>query len=1118
MKKRLTALLLVIVMVIGIMPVGVFAGSVDDFFAGLPLTVKNSSGDSAWKTAEYDGDDVLVSGIYGASSGTSTIELTAEEDMSLSFSYKVSSEAGYAIFTATLGAEELVKKSGNLEWASFECEMDKGDVLVLKYKKNYAISKFDDCVYIKNLKTAPAVTVTFRALNGTPETATQKLYGGKGTLRANTFKYSSHVFDGWLRAADATIYEDEEYVTGFDSDVVLDAMWADAWNVTFKNGSDEYIVPVRKGETVDESELPAAPSKKGYNFAGWVSGDKKFDASEPVTADCVYTSTWTPITYTVVFKPIADSKVTDIKGEMDSVAAVYDEELTLPENAFVRDGYDFDKWQMLYSGKYNDGAKVRNLTDEDGKEVVFYATWVGKQVTVTLNCNYDGAPDPSVRTSTVGASYNSAIGISDPVRDGYKFLGWFFAPEDGEKVELFDTIKSDAPITLYAHWAETVNVTLDYNGGKTTYPTEYKKEVAVIKGEALGEYEMTKLKPSAPKNGYIFDGWYTKAEEGEKYEGTPITEDTTFYAHYRLPRQLIVFDANGGEGEMPADLYIESNVAIKLPKNTFVREGYDFIKWSTSKSSSYATSYKDEESIKTSVSSYSDGKKFYIYAIWEKNIFGYALDDINEALGDNIIREPVTLPTEGENGGKAYSISYNADGNKYFDGTNKITLPADKNESMKLTVTITSGEAVYTKTYDLILLSPAGVEDEKVLAQAYELLKPGKWQNKILETEFGKDKNFCKVVENYLAENGVSGITASIDKAYTNFDKTASIDENGNISFYFSDDMKTSGPYVSYMDVTLALGGLTKTVELDAHIDWDLDRVKSVLEDELAKLTLPAEADNTLTLPQEFVSKEWSKLEWSSDDESLVIGEADSETGDYTVTVTPGKSDKEVTLTVTATIKNERSYEALYNTDDSGNRTTPRVTASRQFTLKIKGTESGSEDPGKPEEPKKADYTKVKEAIASIPENYEKLYTKESAAEVTKAVEAVVYDLPASEQAKVDAFAEAILKAVAGLEKLKEDDGKKEEKDKELEWIKKSLFAYAIETMPCSVNLYNGNTRFMKLSYVRGDKVDTTKLPAPEREGYNFIGWYKDSALTKPAGTLKLSGNIKLYAKFEIAE
>ena len=137
---------------------------------------------------------------------------------------------------------------------------------------------------------------------------------------------------------------------------------------------------------------------------------------------------------------------------------------------------------------------------------------------------------------------------------------------------------------------------------------------------------------------------------------------------------------------------------------------------------------------------------------------------------------------------------------------------------------------------------------------------------------------------------------------------------------------------------------------------------------------------------------------------------------------------------------------------------------------------------------------------------------------MTKAVEAVVYDLPAAEQAKVDAFAEAILKAVAGLEKIKEDDGKDDEYNKELEWIKKSLFAYAIDTMPCSVNLYNGDTRFMKLSYVRGDKVDTTKLPAPEREGYDFIGWYKDSELTKPAGTIKLRGNIKLYAKFEISE
>ncbi|MBR2546782.1 MAG: hypothetical protein IKF07_01120, partial [Eubacterium sp.] len=63
-----------------------------------------------------------------------------------------------------------------------------------------------------------------------------------------------------------------------------------------------------------------------------------------------------------------------------------------------------------------------------------------------------------------------------------------------------------------------------------------------------------------------------------------------------------------------------------------------------------------------------------------------------------------------------------------------------------------------------------------------------------------------------------------------------------------------------------------------------------------------------------------------------------------------------------------------------------------------------------------ADYTAVDAAIATIPADLS-IYTDESVAAVTSAVNAVVRNKPASEQAAVDAMAQAIVDAVAGLVK-----------------------------------------------------------------------------------------------------
>lgn len=212
MKKRLLSMVLTVIMLVSLIPTSVFAAkkSVDDYFDGLPIAADPGAGTTAWKVSTKDGEEVLMSGNAGKNYSSSTLTLTFTEDTHLSFEYKVSSEAKYDKCTITLGSTTLVDgESGDKNWKGLELDAKRGDKLTVRYEKDSSGNKFDDCVYLRNFSAGEALVVTFHANNGTEDTATQKIFGGKGTLKANTFTCEGKIFAGWATSADgAVVYED----------------------------------------------------------------------------------------------------------------------------------------------------------------------------------------------------------------------------------------------------------------------------------------------------------------------------------------------------------------------------------------------------------------------------------------------------------------------------------------------------------------------------------------------------------------------------------------------------------------------------------------------------------------------------------------------------------------------------------------------------------------------------------------------------------------------------------------------------------------------------------------------------------------------------------------------
>ena len=611
--------------------------TLDSYFEGLPVIAETEPGSPSstkkWKVTTLGSDTVLMSGNKGKSSSTSTLQLTFTGDTHMTFEYKVSSEKNYDKCTITLGSDKLVDgESGDQNWKALELDAKSGQVLTVVYKKDSGSDKFDDCVYLRNFSAGEALVVTFHANNGTEDTAQQKVYGGKATLKANTFTCENKIFAGWAAAADGEVlYQDGASITT-ETNLDLYAVWADAYTVTFDNdGSKTTVLAPRNGAI--GSRIPADPSRKGYTFDGWFNGETRLTAETVISGDSTYTAKWTAITYTIAFSGGSEST-----GSVESIPAAYDQEVTLPRNAFARPGYSFNGWSQSSSvskGSYAEGDAVKNLTSTQGATVTLYAAWQPLPVTVRLHLNYAGAEDIT-RTGAVGSNYNYILtdtgttrfnSITDPKRDGYIFDGWYDAAEDGSAISTtykFTAADAEDGFDMYAHWVKGIIVHFDGNGYKGTLAD---KTVTPDKVYSSLTYL---LRESSYPTSKKLEGWYIKNADGSF--GEAVTKDTVFsgdevtlIAKWRDYQYIIKYtvkysDKSGVTGTM-TDQPAPFGQDVKLAKCAYVREGYDFAGWATSSYGS-TVAHPDEAVINRAweEDDWGDGSEdnesYTLYAVW----------------------------------------------------------------------------------------------------------------------------------------------------------------------------------------------------------------------------------------------------------------------------------------------------------------------------------------------------------------------------------------------------------------------------------------------------------------------------------------------------------------------
>ena len=374
----------------------------------------------------------------------------------------------------------------------------------------------------------------------------------------------------------------------------------------------------------------AAPAPEGQHCAGWHVGSLtgsvhngttvKIFAESSTNFTAYYYAYYDYNTYTVKFSQNGGTGVS-----LSDATCKYGTSYTTPSSGYTKQGYKLVGWNTKANGSgtsYGLGDSYINLSSTHGDTVTLYAQWEIVSYNVKFNAN-GGSGTMANQTLTYGTTETLNLNTFTHEGSGACFGGWKRTStgtkaeySDGE-TKIFNLASTQgATVTLYAHWLResyTIKYYLDYG---LFVAGNVGKSQDVLYGDSL------KI-PKIYRQGYIFNGW----EVGQNSKGTVDIEyvnktkyladktitipdwgnDGSTNTQIEVPligvwtpiTYTVKFDSNGGSGTMTDMERTFGGDSITLPENTFTKEGYNFVGWSTSKQEGFTSADSDWSSVIT---------------------------------------------------------------------------------------------------------------------------------------------------------------------------------------------------------------------------------------------------------------------------------------------------------------------------------------------------------------------------------------------------------------------------------------------------------------------------------------------------------------------------------------
>jgi len=397
-------------------------------------------------------------------------------------------------------------------------------------------------------------TITFNANGGSVSSASGTTGAGRRLTSLPTPTRDCHTFNGWFTTETGGTQVTTSTVFSGNADII--ARWTrNTYTVTF-NANNGSVTPT-SGTTNSSGTLASlpAPTRTGYNFAGWytaATGGSPVDASTEFCSNTTIYAQWTLNTYTITFNA-NDGYVTPTYGTTGTGGTL----ASLPTP--TRTGYTFNGWFTAATG----GTAVTESRVYSANTTI-YAQWTLITYTITFNAN-SGTVDPTSGTTGTGGTIAS---LPTPTRTGYTFTGWFTAATGGTQITTSTVFSANT--TIYAQWTlKTYTVTFNANNGS----------VDPASGTTGTGGTLASL-PTPTRTGYTFNGWFTASTGGTAVTtSTVFSANTNIYAQWTLITYTITFNANSGTVDPTSRTTGTGGTLTFLPTPT--RTGYTFAGWYT---------------------------------------------------------------------------------------------------------------------------------------------------------------------------------------------------------------------------------------------------------------------------------------------------------------------------------------------------------------------------------------------------------------------------------------------------------------------------------------------------------------------------------------------------------
>ena len=259
-----------------------------------------------------------------------------------------------------------------------------------------------------------------------------------------------HDFLGWNDRADGS-GEYYQTFTGTEGDQTLYAVYAAReyliryeYEGTYESGkvNPNYIT---YGETVTLYPV----YRTGYTFAGWYdakAGGTRVEVIDEhnIGSVSVLYARFVPLEFAITLDAGGGSFISpDGEASVYTYQVQYGQSLDLPTCS--REGYAFLGWLD------EDGNLVEQITAANLGDMSLTASWMQTGVEYRIEYMLDGGamegnPDTALSDVTVS--------LSEPVRDGYLFLGWYDNPNGVGEPYRSTPFGRTEDLTLYALWQE----------------------------------------------------------------------------------------------------------------------------------------------------------------------------------------------------------------------------------------------------------------------------------------------------------------------------------------------------------------------------------------------------------------------------------------------------------------------------------------------------------------------------------------------------------------------------------------------------------------------------------------------------------------------------------------